>query len=180
MIELSEVWTKETPYLVEIGECVRQEGLVPGDVSTCKVVKGPAETEWKPLGYIDGDGVKATKAIDYIIGLERGLTRSDRLIRVSLFFKNNDFVWSIVKDPYLEQCKAWLKNAQNGLMAMKPRLNGLLGKEKAKPICKAIDEVIAEATCWERCGLREVSEKLKDDETGAKAFWDFIAGAAIH
>lgn len=174
MIELSDVWTKETPCLVETGACVRQEGLVPGDVSVCEVIEEP--TEWKPLGYFKGD----ISAVNYVIGLERGLTRSDRLLKVTKFDKEGDVLFTCYADPYLEQCQAWLYNAKSGLEAMKGKLKDLLGKEKSKPICKAIDEVIAEATCWNRCGLREVSEKLKDDETGAKVFWDFISSTAIH
>lgn len=158
-------WSKETPCLIEAGECVREYSNAAHDVSRLGIKAQPSS--WKALGYskskIDGSymAIKDDKENPRI------------LVRVTRF-KNGKALYSEIVDPFKEKCEALLESARNGLMCFYDKVSRYYADDGKDALLGAIREVARRATCYEGATVRQVFMEIQGDEEATDLFWEAV------
>lgn len=161
-MEFAKEWSKETPYLIEVGECEREYENVGHDVYRLGIKAQPSS--WKTLGYAKSKLVGSYMA--------RKDDKEDKLtiVRATLF-KGAKALYDEIADPFKEKCEALLQNARNGLMNFHDRVGRYYSDEGKKALQEAIREVCRKATDFEQATVRQVFEEIMGDEEATSLFW---------
>ena len=161
-MEFAKEWSKETPCLIEAGECEREYRNVGHDVYRLGIKSKPSS--WKTLGYAKSKTVGAYMAIKDDKENHRILIRVTHL-------KNGKALYDEIVDPFKEKCEALLQNARNGLMNFHDRVGRYYSDEGKEALQEAIREVCRKATDYEDATVRQVLEEIRGDEGATSLFW---------
>ncbi len=164
-MEFAKEWSKETPCLIEAGECVRECNGISHNVRKLSIKAQPSS--WKALGYskskIDGSymAVKDDKENPRI------------LVRVTRI-KDGKALYSEVLDTFKEKCEALLESAKNGLMCFYDKVRRCCSDWDKDALLEAIREVVRRASDYELATIRQVFSEIQGDEEAVDLFWEVV------
>jgi hypothetical protein len=162
-MEFAKEWSKNTAYLIEVGECEREDKYAGHDVSKLGIKTQPSN--WKALGYA------RSKLEGSYMARKDDKDDSRILIRVTLFKDGKTALYSEVLDPFKERCEALLNNAKNGLMNFHDRIGRYYSDEGKEALQEAIREVCRKATDYEDATVRSVFQEIQGDGKALDLFW---------
>jgi hypothetical protein len=161
-MEFAKEWSKNTAYLIEVGECEREDKYAGHDVYRLGIKAQPSS--WEALGYA------RSKLEGSYMARKGDKDDSHILIRVTLF-KDRKALYSEVLDPFKERCEALLNNAKNGLMNFHDRIGRYYSDEGKEALQEAIREVCRKATDFEHATVRQVLWEIRGDDEAMNLFW---------
>lgn len=162
-MEFAKEWSKETPFLIEKGQCEREGKCACHDVRGLGIKSQPSS--WEVMGYAKSKAVGSYMA--------RKDDKDDKLtlIRATLFKDRKTALYSDVMDPFKERCEALLNNAKNGLMNFHDKVGRYYSDNGKEALQEAIREVCRKATDFERATVRQVLEEIRGDDEATSLFW---------
>lgn len=164
-MEFAKEWSKETPYLIERGQCVREYSNVGHDVHRLGIKAQPSS--WEALGYAK------SKASGSYMAREGDKEDKRTLVRVT-HIKNGKALYSEVYDPFKERCEALLESAKNGLMSFYGKVSRYYVDDGKDALLEAIREVARKASDYEETTVREVFREIQGDGEATDLFWKAV------
>ncbi len=164
-MEFAKEWSKETPFLIERGECVREYGNVGHDVRRLGIKAQPSS--WEALGYSKSKLGGSCMA-------REGDKENPRILIRATRCKDGKALYSEVLDPFKERCEALLESAKNGLMCFYDKVSRHCSDEGKDTLLEAIREVTRKASDYEWATVRQVFSEIQGDEEAVDLFWEAV------
>lgn len=167
MAKITESWSKEFPYLIEIGECERELKDRQDDVKLIKIKAWPER--WEIIGYAKSPRDGVTEAIS-----RKGNADIYRMVVRSTKMMMENPITREIADPHMERCEALLENAIRGLKNLEGRIRAMNGEKGQEALLKACGTVCRTATDWKKAGPKEVLFEVLGDEDAESLFWSIV------
>lgn len=162
-MEFAKEWSKETPYLIERGKCIREYSNIGHDVHRLGIKAQPSS--WEVMGY------SRTKVDGSYMAREGDRDDKLTLVRATRFKNGKTALYSEVLDPFKERCEALLENAKRRLMGFYGKVERYYVDDGKEALLEAIREVVRKASDYKDATVRSVWREIQGDGEALELFW---------